>query len=441
MALLSHLRSHSRVTNNTLFQLIGKFVTLSVTVLVTYLITHSLGRDAYGAFSLMLNVPGLFFVLTDFGLNALVIKAISKENASQYVSQETSEGLLKSYFLGVLKARFVLSLILIGFLNVLLFFLPYPEYVRTGVQIGSLLILTFSLFRTLNLIFQAKLRYDLSTLSLSVGYLFILIVSLVCLWLHLPITSLVIAYVLGGIITFLVGIYLICYRLHLCVGTVSDLPVPMRSILVQSIPLGLMFIFSQLSFKEDMFLLSVLRMPANFPYSRESVIALYALPYRIFEISLVIPTFFMNALYPVLVELYHKQRSEFLHQFKRYIGSLVLFGTGFSAVVYILAPYILTLFGGNAFAPATWVLRVLMLGAPLFYLTSPLAWLVVILDGQRWLPVVYLISAGFNLILNLVFIPQYSFYGATLITVVSEALVLGALLWVSAHLWKRQCFK
>ncbi len=435
MALLSHPPAFSRVTNNTLSQLIGKFVTLSVTVLITYFVTHFLGRDAYGAFSLMLNVPGLFFVLTDFGLNALVIKAVSRESGSQ----ETSDGLLRSYFSGVLKVRFALSLILIAFLNALLFFLPYPDYVKVGVRIGSLLILTFGLFRSLNLIFQAKLRYDLSTLALSAGYLFILVASLVCLWLRLPLAVLVGAYVLGGLITFLVGLYFICHRLQLCVGVMPDLQASMRSILVQSIPLGLMFIFSQLSFKEDMFLLSILRMPSNFPYSRESVIALYALPYRVFEISLVIPTFFMNALYPVLVELYHKSRSEFLRYFKRYIGLLVLSGVGLSVAVYILAPYILTIFGGRAFAPATWVLRVLMLGAPLFYLTSPLAWLVVILDGQRWLPVVYLVSAVFNLILNLVLIPQYSFYSATLITVISEALVLGVLFWVSARLWKRQC--
>ena len=58
-----------KVFSNTLFQLIGKVITMSVTIFSTIVITRSFGREGYGWFNIMQTFPALFYIIADFGMN------------------------------------------------------------------------------------------------------------------------------------------------------------------------------------------------------------------------------------------------------------------------------------------------------------------------------------------------------------------------------------
>ena len=81
-------------------------------------------------------------------------------------------------------------------------------------------------------------------------------------------------------------------------------------------------------------------------------------------------------------------------------------------------------------------MRILIIPIVIFYLTAPLSWLVVTLGYQKFLPWVYAVSATFNIIANFIFIPQYSFYAASVITVISELIVLVLLIFTARKSWK-----
>ncbi|HOM77808.1 MAG TPA: polysaccharide biosynthesis C-terminal domain-containing protein, partial [bacterium] len=81
------------------------------------------------------------------------------------------------------------------------------------------------------------------------------------------------------------------------------------------------------------------------------------------------------------------------------------------------------------------ILRILMGGVFIFFLTQPVSWFLVILRSQKFLPRVYLISAVLNLVLNLVFIPIYSFYAAAVITLVTELVIFTMLCFYSYKAW------
>jgi len=54
------------------------------------------------------------------------------------------------------------------------------------------------------------------------------------------------------------------------------------------------------------------------------------------------------------------------------------------------------------------------------------------------LPIIYLISAVFNVGANIYFIPRYSFYGSAVITWVSEAIILFMLIILAINSWKKK---
>jgi O-antigen/teichoic acid export membrane protein len=102
----------------------------------------------------------------------------------------------------------------------------------------------------------------------------------------------------------------------------------------------------------------------------------------------------------------------------------------------ILAPRIIQFLGGAGFGQSVLVLRILMLGLVLYYLSQPFAWLLVTLNHQSKLPVIYLIGAVFNVTANYFLIPKYSFLASSVITHASEFLILFMLVYAALKAWK-----
>ncbi len=411
------------VAKNTLFQLIGKVFTMGVTVFITLMITRIYGRELYGDYSLMQGFPALFFIITDFGLNAISVKHASKDRARLF-----------HYFLNVLIFRVIFSAVIIAVIIVALGFFPYAEELKFGIRLSLLLILTFGLYSSTNIIFQTKLRYDLSVIGQITGYLLILFAVIFLVQERASVVWISFSYVLGGLLTFGVNLLLI-YRLDIKKTFFFDLPL-IKRLFKEALPLGITFIFTQMNFKEDALFISVLRMPEWLEMNHSEAVGVYSLPYKIFEVSLVFPTFFMNAVYPILVNNMEEGPEKLLRNFKKALVFLAFTGFIGGVVGVILSPLIVGIFGAEEFRYSIYVLRILMGGVVLFYLTQPLSWFLVTLGRQRYLPYIYFVSVVFNVIFNIIFIPRYSFFAAATITIISEFMILILLGYFCLKSWK-----
>jgi O-antigen/teichoic acid export membrane protein len=67
--------------------------------------------------------------------------------------------------------------------------------------------------------------------------------------------------------------------------------------------------------------------------------------------------------------------------------------------------------------------RILLLSLPFFFTTSFLQWVLITLEKQKYLMYVYLFSVILNIVLNIIFIPQFSYLASATITLISEGLV------------------
>lgn len=413
----------TKVASNTVYQIIGKLVSMSITMLAVVIITRTYGREGYGAFSLMQSWPALFFVIVDFGINAIAAKDITEDWSKA-----------EKYLGNILVIRLLFSLFLILIISLSISFFPYTSDLKNGIRLGLFLLVTQSLFSTTNIFFQVKLRYDYSTLAYVGGYILILILVLISSYFKLSVTWANFSYVIGGLLTFILSMN---YLAKMGVKPNFSLDKKMWGYLVLSaLPIGIMFLFSQMSFKEDALMLSFLKLPESYGLNNTESVAVYALPYKVFEVMLVVPTFFMNSVYPVLVS--HMIEGE--QKLKETFSKVMYFLTGSGLLIGLLgiifSSLSMKILGGDEFSQSVGVLNILSGGLFVFYLTSPISWLIVTLGYQKYLPWIYFISFSFNLVMNFIFIPKYSFYGASWITVLSEFLVLILLIIFARKSWR-----
>jgi O-antigen/teichoic acid export membrane protein len=412
-----------KIAKNTVYQIVGKVVSMSITMLAVVIITRTYGREGYGYFSLMQSWPALFFVIVDFGINAIAAKDLTSDwsKANKYLGN-------------IIIMRLIFSSFLVFTVSCILKLFPYSRDLEVGIRLGMFLLITQSLYSTTNIFFQVKLRYDFSTIAYTVGYLLILGLVVLFSLLKINIMWVNFSYVLGGLVTVLLSMFFVRKM-----GVKPDFsydPVLWKYLIITSLPIGIMFVFSQMSFKEDALMLSFLKLPESYGLDNTESVAVYALPYKVFEVLLVVPTFFMNSVYPILVERMNKGKEDLKHAFSKVMYFLTFSGLFVGFLGIIFSPLAIKVLGGSEFSQSIDVLRILSAGLFIFYLTSPFSWLIVTLGYQKYLPWVYLISFTFNMVSNFIFIPKYSFYAASWVTVVSECIVLILLAFFAKKSWK-----
>ena len=153
----SALRS---IASNTIFQLGSKVITMTITFGLTYLISKTYGSYGYGLFTLFQSFPAVFYVISDFGLNAIGAREISKNFKE-----------INKIFNNILAIRVFISMVLIVISIIVSLFLYEDPNLRFGLALGSLIIIAQSLVATSNIIFQIKMRYDLSSITNVISYL------------------------------------------------------------------------------------------------------------------------------------------------------------------------------------------------------------------------------------------------------------------------------
>lgn len=416
--------SFKKVASNTFYQLISKVITMTITFGLSILISIRYGSEGYGYFSILQSLPSLFYIIADFGLNAISAREISKN------VKKTEE-----IFSNILFLRLIISILGVIFCLILSNFLYSDEKIRFGLALASIIIISQSLIMTTNLIFQIKLKYDLSSISNIIGYIFILIGSLFLIEKNIDLAYVNFMYVVGGFITVVINLFII-YKKFIKVNFNFE-KTYIKYLVLESWPLGLMFLFSQINFRADSILLSVLRLPENFGSNLQAV-GVYSFPYKIFEVILVVPTFMMNSTYPIILEKFQQGEAVFRSFFKKTISLFFIIGLTITALgylgIYFLESYqVLQRYFNGDFVNSLNILKILFLGLVVFFLSQPFSWLFVIKEKQKYLPIFYFFASVFNFSLNYFLIPIYGYYASGFITWISELLILIMLYFTAKH--------
>lgn len=392
------------IADNTIVQLFARFASSGTMFIISIFLAKTLGAEGFGDFSKIITYVPFFYLLVDLGLNASYLR-INKEKET--VTWQELLGL-----------RLTIAFLAIGLCLALLLLLPtgqnqgYTTLVRWGIVVYSFSILSHAVITTTNAQFQKQLRYDRGAIALTIGSLFTLI-SVFFLS-----NSVVWAVSLLGIGTFTTALLSLVFVKKFT----SPLPVwhirHFLYLLRDAAPLSITLFFNLLYFRIDSIILTL---------SRSTVeVGAYNLAFKIFEFPLVIPVFFMNSLYPLMLRDV-KQPKQFQSTVSQAAFVLCLLGFIASLGTWIVSPiltYINPSFGG-----AVSLLRLLSIAFPIFFLSNLVMWILIAKGKNKSLTLIYGVAAVLNITFNLLFIPTYGPKAAALITVIAEVLVLLVGVW------------
>jgi O-antigen/teichoic acid export membrane protein len=384
---------------NTTSQLVARGVSSLTTFLITLVIARQFGAQGLGDFVKITTYIAFFYLIADFGINAI------------YLQRDAS-------WEDLLVVRVCMSCVLIVVAMTTLFLLPhgesrgYTNFVRMGIILFSPSIIFQALTTTANALFQKHLRYDKSTIALASGS----VLSVALLYI-VTLQSEQSTGVLYAILSLLAGMAVTAATGLLLTRTFhrtdhSKISWPsIWGLFTASAPLGITLLFNLVYFRVDSIILTLTRSTSD--------VGVYGLAYKVFELFLVFPTFFMNSVYPIMVK---SQNKEFTTTVRKSFIFLLLTSLFCILVFWIAAPIISWI--RSDFAPGIQAARILSLGLPFFFLSSLAMWILIAKKKQMLLLKIYGISMIINIVLDVLFIPTYGYMAAAWITGICEAIVL-----------------
>ena len=154
------------ITSNTLYQAIGKAISIVLGLVITALLTRHLGQAGYGQYTLITTVIILFGSATDWGSGFIATRMASKQEFP--TDQVYGNLLILRIFMTVIG-----TLIMIAFGYFKIINLPLPL-----ITLGSLVLFAMALHNSMQVIFQVQLKLQYGAIVGAVSSLAFLIFTI-----------------------------------------------------------------------------------------------------------------------------------------------------------------------------------------------------------------------------------------------------------------------
>jgi len=404
------------IGKNTLIQMIGKILSVVISLISIVLLTRYLGIAGYGNFTLVFTYAGFFSTLADFGLQVIVVRELS----GNIFEKQT----IRATFFWI-KLLLVIVSIFIG-ISVIPF-LPYTIFLKTGIIIGLFAVGVGGFQGFSNTLLQAEVRLDIVTFIDSITKLATFCLLILFILFHLNLLIILTTVLIGNSIGLLVSLVF--------VNEIFKQPISFnvkiaKKILLLSIPIGFSSFIALLYFKVDTFLLSLYRASAE--------VGIYSFSYKILENLLVLWGFYMASVFPLLTKLKTGDKKKFTYLLRSTFIIAISSSIVITFCVYFLSPIIVYFLGGVRFTPSIPLLRVLVFSLPFLFINNSFYFYFFI--ENRFSFFVYSISAAFilNIIINLLIIPKYGYMGASISTVITEIVLFMCLFILFIYASKKE---
>jgi O-antigen/teichoic acid export membrane protein len=394
------------VIKNTLYIFAGRSSNAVFLFLLALVVSRQLGPALFGIFSFLTAVVVAANCFSNLGLDTWMVREVTKT---------PSQG--KLYLSNILGLKIGTSLITLVLVFLIFRMTDLPQATLNLLWILSISLLFNTISQTLwhygncfkEFFYHSVLWAASNIIKAGFG------VTLVLLFHELE--PLVWGVVVAEAISLILSFYVVRRRFGLFVPEFQF--AVWKDFLIRSAPIAMGMIFSVLYFRLDIVMLQLM--------TEEKVVGFYSAAYKLFEVAVVLPHSFMLVLFPTLVEEYHSDRSQFKNRFKKALVIYSLIGGSIALVLWVFSHGIITLMYGDKFFPSADILDVLSSAILLFFISFLLS-NVLIASGREKINTWNLVGATvLNIILNLVWIPQYGAIGAAWATLFCETALVAIL--------------
>jgi O-antigen/teichoic acid export membrane protein len=369
-----------------------------------------LGPSDAGAYATAIIIAGWFEIISNWGLNTLIIREVSKDKSQA--------------------SRYLLNTSILRIATSLIAAVPIFIYMAIANQSDNpldpattaaiLLLMVGMIFSGLGQGFtglfyafeQAELPAAITTVTtiLKVG------LGMLVLLIGAGFVGLAGISIIVNLVTLVILVAAAFRQFPLTAPWRVDFGLQ-RRMLVLSYPLMLNHLFAVIFFQIDV--------PMMRQINGEEAVGWYNSAYKWVNAFNVIPSFFTFALFPVISRQIQSAESDARRTFRMSIKLLLLVAFPLAALTTLLAPIMIGILGGREFLPQGAVaLQLVIWSIPLGWMNSVTNYVLIAFDRERLLTWAFIAGVGFNFTANLIFLPRYGIVAASIITILSELVLL-----------------
>lgn len=382
--------------------MLGKVGTAGLGLIISAILARYLGPEGMGTFTFVLVFVTLFGTLGDWGLSLITVREASK-------NPEAAADIIGN----VLVIRTLLATVAAVLSVITIHLLPYGPDIRFYVSLASLYLIALSIKTSFQIVFQVHLKMHNSALSEISANVVILSLLVILVYFQAGLTSILLAYLIGDIAAAAVAATLAYRIIRIKFSLVRDTT---KALLLESLPMGAILAVFTIYNRVDTIILSM--------YKGQAAVGYYSVAYRIYEVLVLGAAYFANAILPVISTLAHEDKAKLREFYKRSFLVLFALGTGVAILNFILAPLAIWLTAGEAFVASVIPLQILSLAMVVSYFNHLNGYTIIALGKQWYSFLIACLALLFNLILNFLLIPTFSYNGAAVITFFTEAVIV-----------------
>ncbi len=369
----------------------------------TIITARYLGVYNNGVLGTAVSFASMMGIFLDFGLTTYIVRAISTdfENEPKYM--------------GVcITTKFFLYALYLVLTFVIPLMLGWDSYVIAICLLFGVENIIMSTNFTFNTSFQAheKLHYQaISSIIISIfNLLFIIIVSFTDwnLW------GISLAYIVANLFGCIYSLYAVLR--NIVVPKLSFDFEFSKTLLKASFPFALTTLFYTIYYSIDMVMLT--------QFSSAYQTGLYNATYKLITVLTLFYSIYTAVVFPVMSKLFKNEKDLLNLSFVKSVKYLSLVTIPISVFVLFYANDIIVFCYGNQYASADNVLRILIWTVCFLFINGACSLVLNASHNEVSVTKIYCAAALFNVVLNLFLIPNYSVYGASVATVLSEILIL-----------------
>jgi O-antigen/teichoic acid export membrane protein len=326
---------------------------------------------------------------------------------------------IRAIYGNVLLLRLSLSLLAAALLVLAAWSTGRPPVMIGAIALGALGLIMYSVQGASEAMLSGFERLDIVS-GVRVFYqLAFVVVGAVMLWIGLGYYGLILANLLG-----IALITVMCWRAAKRQGILPgraglrDWPALLRA----SIPFGLIGFTLGLSYKFDSVLLNIFRGDAETGY--------YNAAYNLVFSTVVLSNVINTSLYPSLARQAASAPQSLPAIYERALRYLLVLALPIAGGTWALSDQIVPFLFTAAYMPAVPALQVVIWVVPLMFASEFLGYVVLVASAERAAARTVIVSTSFNVIVNLLVVPRFGFLGAAVMTVVTEAVLVGQYIWM-----------
>lgn len=367
----------------------------------TVYVARTLGVSDFGLYTVALAYFSIISSVADFGFNRFLVREIARDKLQ-----------IQELIWNIVAFRLTLTSVLFAIFAIFLYMFDQDKMRVSLILLGVVAILPQSIAFTFDAIFVALRKLQFSAVSLLLASLTTVISGFFLIYYGFGAWGAINALIFGQTVYAVVLIIFLFRHQGFHFSTVN-LKLIKKAVL-GSLPYGLLSILGLLYFRIDSVLLSYIK--GNFETG------IYGAAYRFLEAVTFIPTAFSMALFPVLSQVHNQSLKQvrvlYIKSLKVMLGLGIIVFLGYTLIL----PEIIKILLPNYYSSIQ-AIRILSLSVPFMFIHVPAV--VVLLSTDKYLKQVLILSIlalTFNILANLLLIPEFGFVAASWVTVFSEVL-------------------